>query len=84
MCLITEKATANGVGDTSMLDSLVACLKNYELPTTVPVPLKDLLPFCYNDKKRESNSLNIVLCEEIGRAVVKKIAIDELNTFMGV
>ncbi len=84
MSIMTEKAIANGVGTQDMLDSLIECLKNYELPTSVPVALEDLLPYCSNDKKRESNTLNIILCEEIGKAIVKKVAISELHTFMGV
>lgn len=83
MCLITEKAIANGIGSQSMLDDLIACIKNYELPTTVPVAIKDLLSFCLSDKKRESNSINLILCEDIGKCIIKKIAIADLNTFMG-
>ncbi|MGN1411823.1 MAG: 3-dehydroquinate synthase [Oscillospiraceae bacterium] len=84
MSIITEKALKNGIGSQSMLDNLIACIKNYELPTSVPVALKDLLPFCCNDKKRESNNINIILCEEVGKCIIKKLSINDFYNFMEV
>ncbi|MCD7800496.1 MAG: 3-dehydroquinate synthase [Ruminococcus sp.] len=84
MCLITEKALAYGIGSQSMLNNLIECIKNYELPTSVPVQLKDLIPFCLADKKRESNNINIILCEDIGKCMVKKMPITDFYSFMGI
>lgn len=83
MCLMTEKALNNGIGSQTMLDSLIGCVKDYELPTTVPVPLKDLISFCLSDKKRESDSINIIICEDIGKCIIKKMSITDFYNFMG-
>lgn len=84
MSIITEKALKMNIGSKSMLNSLLTCIKNYELPTSVSVDIKELLPFCCNDKKRESNNINIILCEEIGKCIIKKLSIDDFYKFMEV
>ncbi len=84
MCIITEKALNNGIGSKEMLNSLVDCIKNYELPISVPVQLKDLISFCLADKKRESNNINIILCEDIGKCSIKKMPITDFYKFMGI
>lgn len=84
MSIITEKALKNGIGSQNMLNSLLQCIKNYKLPTSVPVEMSNLLSFCCNDKKRESNNINIILCEEIGDCQIKKLSIDDFYKFMQV
>ena len=80
MYAFTERL--NGKGD--LLDSLESCLKAYNLPTEIEVGVDKLVPLCYNDKKRESDKINIVLCKEKGKAYTEKLSIAEFNAFMGV
>jgi len=84
MCIMTEKALKSGIGSQAMLDDLTKCIQNYELPTNVPADLKDLVPFCCNDKKRESNSINIIVCDDIGKCSIKKMPVTDFYKFMGV
>lgn len=84
MCIITEKAVKHGIGSKQMLDSLISCVKNYSLPTTVPAQLKDLLPLCCNDKKRDNDSISIILCDDIGKCHIKKMLVTEFYDFMEV
>ena len=74
MCMITEKSC-----DSIMTEALKKCLTAYELPVKTDAPVSELVKLCGNDKKRESDSINFILCEEIGKAVIKKVSIKEFE-----
>lgn len=57
-------------------------LNKYNLPTSVDLPVKDILEASFNDKKSVGDYINFVLLEDIGKAFVKKIKKAELFNFV--
>ena len=49
------------------------------LPTELPCPATELLPAILKDKKAERGSINFVLPVKIGKVVVKKLPVEELQ-----
>lgn len=54
-------------------------LKNLQLPTRLPLGAERLLDAVRRDKKRTMDTMNFVLLQGIGRAVVEEISIKELE-----
>lgn len=77
MCLIAEKTCTP-----EQTAALKACLQAYHLPTSVPVPISDLLPFCGVDKKRAGNQLRYIVCEIPGKAEIRTASISEFAAWM--
>ncbi len=77
MCMITKKCS-----DSDTLDRLEKCVKAYELPSEVDAPINELLKLCSNDKKRQSNMINYILCKNIGAAEIKKVTVEEFYKFL--
>lgn len=63
----------------SCADEIVGMLKRYNLPTEVPFDSEELFSAALSDKKRSGGVINIVIPEEIGRCVIKKITLDKLQ-----
>jgi 3-dehydroquinate synthase len=57
---------------------LVTLLEQFELPTNARFDLDKALAVASMDKKREGNTMNFVLLNRLGNAVVHKIPIDDL------
>lgn len=77
MCMITEKLCSPDI-----LDKLKGCLEKYSLPTGTDIPMKELLPFCYKDKKRASENLSYIVCKTIGSAEIVSSTIKEFCRLM--
>ncbi|MGD8986090.1 MAG: 3-dehydroquinate synthase [Desulfobacteraceae bacterium] len=60
-------------------ERIEALLKKFQLPTRVQVDKKRLLEALRKDKKREGEAINFVLLHGIGKAVVEKISMKELE-----
>lgn len=78
MCMITKKLCAGEI-----FNRLEQCLKKYKLPTDTDIPMRELLPFCLKDKKRDSGSLSYIICNKIGKADTVKVSVDEFYRLMG-
>ena len=77
MCIITEKLCSR-----ELAERLKACVKRYGLPTDTEAPMNELLPYCSKDKKRESDSISYIVCEEIGKAKIRKVTVSEFADIM--
>jgi 3-dehydroquinate synthase len=62
------------------LEKIEGLLKKLNLPTGLQIDRKRVLDALRKDKKREGNSINFVLLNGIGRAIVEQISIEELKT----
>ena len=65
-----------------LTDKLVKCVHAYNLPDSCDAPANELVRLCHNDKKRVSNSINYIICEEIGKASIRKVTVDEFEKFI--
>lgn len=60
-------------------DKITDMLQRYKLPTQTIFSADELYHAALHDKKRESDSINLVVPEEIGRCVIKKITLMNLR-----
>jgi 3-dehydroquinate synthase len=62
-------------------DRIINILKRFKLITTAPICEDEMRRLILRDKKKAGESINFVFSEGIGRAVVKKIDINEIMEF---
>lgn len=77
MCMITEKGCEKNI-----LDKLISCVNAYNLPHCCNAPVNELIKLCSNDKKRESDNINFILCQKIGQASIHKVSVSEFEKFI--
>lgn len=77
MCMITERLCTPEI-----TDRLKKCVEAYKLPVSTEAPMSELLPYCSKDKKCESASINYIICEKIGNAEIKRVAVSEFSKLM--
>lgn len=73
MCIVSEFDKS-----CSYIDRLKNCLKAYDLPTECEYPLSKLAKICLNDKKRDGDTLNLIICDEIGDSRIQATPIDNI------
>jgi 3-dehydroquinate synthase len=73
-CRLSEKL--NGFKQT---DRVIRLLENYGLPVSAKVDKKEIFEVMKMDKKKDNASMNYVLLNDIGKAVVKKIPLVQLE-----
>ena len=84
MYLITELAVQKGICKKETLYELNSCLVKYGLPTATEPSLSDLSKLCLNDKKRENQNINIIICKGVGESYIHNMSIDEFYNFLNV
>ncbi|MEO6070599.1 MAG: 3-dehydroquinate synthase [Chitinophagaceae bacterium] len=57
---------------------LITLIQKYGLPTEADYNKKKVVEMLLADKKREGDSINFILLEKIGKAVIKKIPLEQL------
>jgi 3-dehydroquinate synthase len=60
------------------VEELTGVIEKYGLPTRSEIPLEELFRVMKQDKKREGDSIHLVLLGAIGKAVTKKVTYTEL------
>jgi 3-dehydroquinate synthase len=75
--LISEEYT-----DFSGTDKVIATLKKYGLPTQMDFDAKEVMNVLRMDKKKVRDSMNYILLNKIGQAVVKAIPIVQLDKLL--
>ncbi len=74
-CKLSEQIL--GFKQTKSIESL---LQQYGLPTHLKINPKKIFEILMMDKKREQNFIHFVLLEKIGKGVIKKVGLVELQT----
>ena len=82
MRIITDVSVKKNVCDKSVLDVLDKLLAQYDLPQSIDIDNATLYKTTTVDKKRKGNSITVVLPESNGKAVLKKMTIDEWKEFI--
>lgn len=67
MCMITDRLAPQ------LSERLKKVCAAYKLPTGSDIPMKELLPFCSQDKKNEAKDINYIICNEIGKGEIVKV-----------
>ncbi len=78
MVMITKIAVAENLSSKAVLTELVKCLQKYNLPFNYKISKNALVEGFVNDKKRESDLINIIVCEDFGCGKIVKIPVKKL------
>ena len=73
MCLMTKFC-----GSPEIYHQLKTCVERYQLPSSVPASIPDLLSLCGNDKTRSGSVLRYIVCDPVGNAEIRS---DSLQDF---
>jgi len=84
MCLMSQASENLNITKVGTTEKLKACLEKYGLETHTDVKNADLMESCLNDKKRDSDKINIIVCIDIGESEIINISIPECYKFLGV
>ena len=76
---VSQKMGMLSPDDVELIRSVIA---SYGLPTEPEIPVQDLFQAMKQDKKREGDSIHLVLLEKIGNAVTRKISFYELQNII--
>lgn len=79
MAILTRASFFMNICSRTCSDKIIAMLKKYKLPTEVTFNADELFNAALSDKKRTGGFINIVIPEEIGRCVIKKITLNNLK-----
>ena len=82
MAYITQMSEKMGISSVGTHDRLCAVLKKYNLPVCDDTKIADFLPHILMDKKRSGDSVDTVLLEEIGKAVVFPVKTADFSSFL--
>lgn len=82
MKLITDIAERKGKAEPGTRERLVRCLERYKLDRSIEPKVPQLADACLNDKKRESGSMNFILCSRVGVSSVEKMSVTDFLGFL--
>lgn len=78
MCTMTRATEALGWTEPGTAAAIESCCEAYGLPTRTRIAPDVLMEYMLHDKKRHADTMNIVVCPEIGRTEVRTVGLDEL------
>ena len=81
MVAASEISVDEGLLAASKKESIIQLLKKYQLPVSVSIgnQHEDVLKNLKMDKKRSSSDIDFILLEDIGKAVIRPIAISKIS-----
>ena len=82
MELITALAAEHGMCDDDLCTKLHECLEKYDLAIEVEPALSELGEAVLNDKKRDGDTIGIVVCDKVGHASVVKLTVDTFLSYL--
>jgi 3-dehydroquinate synthase len=63
-------------------ERIISLLKKYKLPVSFDFDQKQALSVMLADKKRKDDTIQFILLQKIGKAIVQPVSIDELKNFL--
>lgn len=82
MALITARTEALGITKAGVTARLIKCLEANGLPVGFDIGNDALYTLSLGDKKRTSDSINLVFCTDIGKSTVQKMSLAEYEKFV--
>ncbi len=82
MAVAAQLSVARGRLDPAACERLLALIRAYGLPVEIGGDRKALLQALARDKKREGGQIHFVLLDDLGRAVVEPVPLDELEAVL--
>lgn len=78
MAMIARGAAERGFCTRKTRDEVIGLLRQYHLPTDTKQPVEEIYTTALGDKKRQGNTLTLVIPEKIGRCRLHRIPVEEL------
>ena len=82
MCIIARACLKKGICSTDFITSLESLCKVYDLPTASDISADRLYTAACSDKKREQDTLTLILPKNFGDCVMQKIQIADLKEYI--
>lgn len=82
MAIIARAAARIGLCSTENAKLICQTITDFGLPTATDFAAQDLFTSALSDKKREANTVNLIIPERIGRCSIYPTAITELQSFI--
>lgn len=79
MAIISKISDSLGWSEEETCPPIIKCLENNDIPTTINVKNEELLSAMLKDKKRNNDTINLVIPEKIGNCVLKNIEVSKLK-----
>lgn len=79
MAIISKISDSLGWSDEQTYPQIIKCLENNNIPTDTDIKTEELLFVMLKDKKRNGDTINLVIPEKIGCCVLKNISISSLE-----
>lgn len=79
MVIMTRASVKLGLCSEKALDTLVSLLEKFGLPTDCPYSAKELATGALGDKKRDGDSINIIMLYGVGDARICNVKVSELE-----
>ena len=79
MAIISRAAAAMDICDVKCAQNILRLLNLYKLPVNTTYKAADLARACIADKKRDGDHITMVFPQEIGKCILQKVSVDELE-----
>lgn len=79
---MAKLANCLGLGKKYLEDELIETFSKYKIPTNYKFSTSQVIDIIRHDKKIKDNMINIIIPIEVGRAVQKKVSIEELEKLL--
>lgn len=82
MYYITQFAEKNGMCEKGTSEKLKLCLSVNRLPFCTDITNEQLFALSFNDKKRTSSAIRIVICPKIGESEIVTLSLENYRKFL--
>ncbi len=82
MAVVARASAKLDFWDEKSRDELISLIKAYGLPTETEFTAKQLAKAMLADKKRSGKTIDLIIPEKIGKCIIKKTPVDELESFV--
>jgi len=82
LAAVARAGCANGVTPQHICERIIRALDKNGLPTSLPLPMKELIPAIANDKKRAGTMLTLVIPVGIGDCRLMEMPLEEAMRFL--
>ena len=82
MCIISRACLKKEICSPDFLSCLESICNKYDLPTYSDISADTLFSAACSDKKREQDSLTVILPQDFGDCIMKKIQITDLKEYI--
>lgn len=79
MCIVTKGLVAKGLVKNEILDELTFALKANKLPIECSFDVDSVYKKVTADKKRNGDSINLIIVKEIGKSLIVKMELDKIK-----